>query len=141
MSYEFLMIATKIFINSSHLFIISVGTSLPVASRISNQYLVSSASFKAIPNLFLKSFVLTPLCASLVLAPILVPLFYNWEANSKSLFFFSLSVKWTISQANWKLFTRIGLLFRDIILSLYYYVKTISTQLWTPNSELRTQNS
>jgi len=56
LSYEFLMIATKILINSSHLFIISVGTSLPVASRISNQYLVSSASFKAIPNLFLKSF-------------------------------------------------------------------------------------
>jgi len=60
-SYEFLIIATKIRINSSHLFVKSTGTSLPVAFNISNQYLVSSASFKAIPNLFLKSFLLTPL--------------------------------------------------------------------------------
>lgn len=77
MSYEFLIIETKIRINSSHLFFIPAGTSLSVASSISNQYIVSSASLRAIPNLFLKSYVLTPRWASLVFVPILVPLLSN----------------------------------------------------------------
>ncbi len=61
MSYEFLMIATKIRINSSRFSFISFGTFHPVVSSNSNQYLVSSASFSAIPNLFFKSLVLTAL--------------------------------------------------------------------------------
>ncbi|CAN5314635.1 hypothetical protein BH23BAC2_BH23BAC2_16020 [soil metagenome] len=50
MGYEFFIIETNILINSSHLAFKLFVLILEVASISSNKYLVSSASFKAIPN-------------------------------------------------------------------------------------------
>lgn len=78
---------------------------------ISNQYSVSSASFKAIPSLLIKSALLTAHRASLVLAPIDIPLPATCFERTNFLTSTNFSSRSTISQAKSNVFLTMTLSF------------------------------
>ena len=61
------------------------GIKMPLSFNNSSQYSVSCTSFEAIFNLWIKSALLSDDCASRILAPIEVPDFNSWLANTKLL--------------------------------------------------------
>src|SRR5450432_998852 len=76
-----------------------------VATNKSNQYLDSFASFRPILSLCIKSFVLSACSASLIIAPIEVPLLIICLDKTYSPYsFFNYLCKFTILTANSKLF-------------------------------------
>ena len=94
-----LIIETSNFIICSSSFLYFSSSIKIFLSIISNQYFVSSASFKEIPSLLIKSALLTALCASLTFAPIESPLLVTCFDIKYFLFSFNKSSKSRISHA------------------------------------------